>query len=141
MPTIRVRGVKSYRSKGRLYHYHRTTGIRIEIDIEASPERFCHEYESGSSRQPVSAQPKSAKCPMARTLGGLFDAWRHSEEWREQEEPQTRLRPTSELSTLQAGALAAVVRAHPLEEFSAPFVVSLRDAVAKRQKRWMTIIG
>ena len=133
MPTIKVRGVKSYRSKGRLYHYHRTTGIRIEIDIEASPERFLSRVRELDAAAAAVPEPK-AEMPMARTLGGLFDAWRHSEEWRELK-PQTR-RSYERVIDPQAGALAAV-RARPLEEFSAPFVVSLRDAVAKRQKRWM----
>lgn len=70
--------------------------------------------------------------PMVRTLGGLFDALRQSEEWRDLK-PRTR-RSYERVIGPQAGALAAV-RARPLQEFSAPFVVSLRDTVAKRQKR------
>jgi hypothetical protein len=64
MPTIRVRGIKSYRSKGQLYHYHRTTGIRIEIDIEASPERFLARVREldAAAAQYLNPRPKCRWC-------------------------------------------------------------------------------
>jgi hypothetical protein len=40
VPKIKVRGVKSYRSKRRIHHYHRATGIRVDIDLNAEPEQF-----------------------------------------------------------------------------------------------------
>ena len=88
MPKIKVRGVKSYRSKQRVYHYHRATGIRIDIDLNAEPEQFLARVRELDMKAAASA----ASIPVAlrdETLGGLFDAWKRSQEWNGLK-PQTR---------------------------------------------------
>lgn len=81
MPKITIRGVKSYRSKGRVYHYHRATGVRIDIDLNASPEAFLAklaELDRVTAKLPTPQKTEQR----IETLGGLFDAWRQSEEWK-----------------------------------------------------------
>jgi integrase len=78
-----------------------------------------------------------AAVPLAgrvETLGGLFDAWKQSQEWTVLK-VQSR-RSYERVIDPNTGVLAAV-RARPLVEFTPPFVVGLRDAVAKKRKRWM----
>ena len=83
------------------------------------------------SKEATPAQPVPLH---VKTLGGLFDAWRYSEEWKSL---KVQTRSTYErIICAERGALAAV-RARALEEFTPPFVIKLRDAVCKRRKRWM----
>jgi integrase len=81
------------------------------------------------------AVPAAETLPVrVETLGGLFDAWKQSEEWKALK-VQSR-RSYERVIDPKTGAVAAV-RARALAEFTPPFVVSLRDAVAKKRKRWM----
>lgn len=133
MPTIRIRGVKTYRSKGRLYHYHRATGLRIEVDLEASPQLFLARMEELDAMANMVPVPKEQSVRV-QTLGAMLDAWRQSEEWKGLKH-QTKRSYERVIGPTKC-ALSAV-RARPVAEFTPPFVVSLRDAIAKKQKRWM----
>lgn len=133
MPSIQVRGIKTYRSKGRLYHYHRATGVRIDIDILATPEQFLARVRELDGIAAAGAVPTVEK-PLAHTLGDLFDAWQRSEEWKTLK-VQTRATYERAIDP-KTGALTSV-RARPLGEFTPPFIVGMRDAVAKKRKRWM----
>jgi integrase len=132
MPSIRVWGVKSYRSKGRLYHYHRATGVRIDIDLAAEPEAFLARVRELDAV--AGGVPAATTVFRAETLGALFDAWQQSEEWKALK-PQSR-KSYERVIDPKIGALVSV-RTRLLAEFTPPFVVGLRDAIAKRRKRWM----
>jgi len=133
MPSIHLRGIKSYRSKGRLYHYHRATGVRIDVDLEAMPERFLARVRELDAVA-AGIQAPTGSTIRIETLGGLFDAWHKSQEWKAL---KLQTRQTYErVIAPDIGALATV-RARPLAEFTPPFVVGLRDAVGKKRKRWM----
>jgi integrase len=133
MTTIKVHGVKTYRSKGRLYHYHRATGIRIEIDVEATPERFLARVRELDAIAPDMPKP-TLELRKVKTLGGLFDAWRQSEEWKSL---RVQTRDSYERVTDPTKGSLSAVRGRPLNEFTPPFVVGLRDVVAKKHRRWM----
>jgi integrase len=133
MPKIMIRGVKTYRSKGRVYHYHRATGIRIEFDIDAAPQAFLARVQELDATVVDLAKPALQDRRHA-TLGDLFDAWLRSEEWATLK-MQTR-QTYERVVDPKKGALAPV-RPRPLNEFTSPFIVGLRDAVKKRKKRWM----
>lgn len=101
--------------------------------IDAEPERFLarvRELDKLAASGPVVVAPRQKN----RTLGELFDAWIASPEWA-QLKPQTRYAYERVIAPAK-GALSAV-RARPVREFTTPFVVSLRDAVLKRGKRWL----
>jgi len=87
MPKISIGGVKSYRSNGRVYHYHRKTGVRIDIDLAIEPERFLARVRELDAKATAIPAPSSSP-PRIETLGGLFDAWKHSEEAKDKR-PQT----------------------------------------------------
>lgn len=133
MPKIKVRGVKSYRSKRSVYHYHRATGIRIDIDLDTEPERFLARVRELDTKSATLAAAKVIE-PRDETLGGLFDAWKRSEEWRGLK-PQTQVTYERVIDP-EVGALKKI-RKRPIREFVPSFVVGVRDAVAKKQKRWM----
>ena len=133
MPKISVGGVKSYCSKGRVYHYHRNTGIRIDIDLAAEPERFLARVRELDAKAPANITT-AATASRVETLGGLFDAWKQSEE-KKHLKPQTWASYERVIDP-ERGALRKV-RARPLREITPAFAVGLRDAVARRQKRWM----
>jgi integrase len=132
MPSIRIRGVKSYRSKRRLYHYHRATGVRIEIDLAAAPKAFLARVRELDTV--AGGASEATKTFSEETLGGLFDAWQHSEEWKALK-TQSR-RSYERVIDPKIGTLVNV-RPRLLAEFTPPFVVRLRDAIAKRRKRWL----
>jgi integrase len=133
MPKIKIKGVKSYRSKRKTYHYHRATNIRIDIDLEAEPQRFLLRVQELDNQ--AKALPTAVTIsPRVETLGGLFDAWKMSEEAKSLK-PQTWASYERVIDP-EVGALRKV-RARALREFNPAFVVALRDAVAKKQKRWM----
>lgn len=130
MPTIKIRCVKSYESKG---HDHRAVSIRIEIDLAFEPERFLARL----SELDATAPDTTASQPVAerdKTLGGLFDAWRRSEEWGNLK-PQTHVSYERVIDPTR-GSLAEI-RQRPLREFAPAFIVAVRDSVAKKRKRWM----
>ena len=142
MPKIRVGGLKSYRSKGRVFHYHRATGIRIEFDISAEPEKFLARVrELDRAALPVPLARPLPEPDMAgadpvegRTLGSLFDAWQRSQEWQ-------ALRPQTQITYLRVidrntGALKDAF-ALPVHELTPSKIVQLRDSVTKAKKRWL----
>ena len=70
---IRVRGIKVYRSRGKLFAYHRKTGKRIKALIGSAA--FLAEIERLNGQEP--AQPRPG------TLGALIAAYRRSPEFLE----------------------------------------------------------
>jgi integrase len=134
MPKIRlVRGIKSYRSKGRLYHYHRATGVRIDIDPEVDPEGFLARVRDLDGAAAVLSRRTSSSAK-AVNLGDLLDAWRQSQEW------QT-LKSETQRSYLRVidpniGAIRSK-RTIALTTFTPSMIVSIRDEVAQKKKRWM----
>jgi integrase len=105
----------------------------VDIDLNAEPEQFLArvrelDLKAAASPTPIRVAPRDG------TLGGLFDAWRRSEEWKGLK-PQTRVTYERVIDP-EIGALRKV-RSRPLREFVPSFVVGLRGAVAKKQKRWM----
>ena len=141
MPKIRVGGVKSYRSKGRIYHYHRATGIRIEFDISVEPEKFLarvRELDRAALPIPLAPPPApdiAGNDPVdAKTLSSLFDAWQQSQEWK-------ALRPQTQITYLRiidrrTGALKDAL-ALPVHVLTPSKIVQLRDSVTKAKKRWL----
>lgn len=73
MVEIRVRGVKVYRSRGKLYVYHRATGQRIRAPFGSAA--FLAEIEDLNKPRPPE--------PPAGTLGALIHAYRRSPEFLE----------------------------------------------------------
>jgi len=142
MPNIKVAGVKTYRSKGIFYHYHRATGVRIDVDLATTPERFLARVReldelstSEAPNPPPSAQaPEEVTAKREGTLGDLFDAWKQSEEWKALK-PQTRV-TYERVVHPETGCLRAE-RGKPVADFGTPTVVALRDAIAREWKRWM----
>lgn len=133
MPSIKIRGVKSYRSKGRLYHYHRATGIRIEIDIAVDPSGFLARVNELDRVTTVGTTPKrDPRLPI--TLATMLDAWRKSEEW---QRLKLQTRSSYERVIAPTDSTLAAVRARPVAEFTPPFVVGLRDVIVKKHKRWL----
>lgn len=81
---------------------------------------------NASTSQPIEKRDK--------ILGGLFDAWRRSGEWRSLK-PQTRISYERVIDP-KTGSLAKI-RPRALREFVPSFIVAVRDAVARKRKRWM----
>ncbi|HZY54168.1 MAG TPA: tyrosine-type recombinase/integrase [Reyranella sp.] len=133
MTAIRVSGIKTQRSKGRLYRYHRRTGVRIDIDPNAFPVEFLARVRELDEIADDAAQPRQQK-RRAETLGEMFDAWIQSEEWAALK-PQTRysyervIAPTT-------GSLARL-RERRITELTTPFLVAVRDSVKKKHKAWL----
>lgn len=109
----------------------RPTGIRIDIGLQAEPERFLARLRELDAIAPAVA---TATRPRVPQLGHLIDAWHASPEW-------FALRPESRKSygrviDPKAGTLRLLLQ-RPLREFKPAFLLSLRDAVARRHGQWL----
>lgn len=142
MTTIRLEGIKRYKSRGRVFYYFRKTGERIAdpvtrhpIDPDKEPARFAARLaEMKAAAEAVPPAPRSK----AGTMLGLIEEWRASPEWQALA-PATRksyermidpvtgyLRRTLKLELDRVGLLT----------LDTPNVVKIRNKVAKRFGFW-----
>jgi integrase len=115
---IKVRGVKLYRSRGKLYAYHRRTGTRIRAAFGTAA--FLAEVERLDGQQPPAPHPG--------TLGALIVAYRRSPEFLELA-PRTRAdyqKVFDYLRPLDGDALITITSA---------YVIEVRDAAFQAHKR------
>lgn len=116
---VRLKGIKAYRSRGKLYHYHRATGTRLRH--EPGTAAFVEEVR----RLDAMVAERNER---PGTLGGLMAAYRASPEFRAKAE-STRgdyhdvmdyLKPLADM---------------PLARIDPPFVLKLRDRTFEKRKR------
>lgn len=115
---IRVPGVKIYRSRGKIYVYHRRTGARIRATIGTAA--FLAEIERLNGQLPADPRPG--------TLGALIAAYRRSPEFLELA-PRTRAdyqKVFDYLKPLDGDALINITSA---------YVIDVRDAAFQAHKR------
>lgn len=120
MAPNKVKGVRSYESRGKIYHYHRATGARLRQPYGSAA--FLLEVAALDKKQAAKAQ--------AGTLARLIDAYKASDDW-------NRLAPKTKLSYERAFAAMAPIHGRLLKEFTPPFVAAFRDVVFRARKRWM----
>ena len=119
MATVRIKGLKRYRSKDRWYSYHRATGKRIEAaygtaafvaEIALLEERIDKRFEK------------------VGTVGALLASYRGSRAFRD-------LAPSSRGGYSKIMNILQPIDGMPLLELTAPFIASLRDKVADQKGR------
>jgi integrase len=115
---IRVRGVKVYRSRGKLYAYHRKTAKPIRAPIGSAA--FLAEVERLDGQVPPE--------PKAGTLGALIAAYRRSPEFLELA-PRTRADYQKVFDYLQP------LGGDPLVNITSAYVIEVRDAAFQAHKR------
>jgi integrase len=118
MVEIKVRGVKLYRSRGRLYAYHRRTGTRIHAPFGTAA--FLAEVERLDGQRPQAPNPG--------TLGALIAAYHRSPEFLELA-PRTRAdyqKVFDYLRPLDGDALLGITSA---------YVIEVRDAAFQAHRR------
>lgn len=116
---VRIKGIKSYRSKGRTYHYHRATGERLT----AEPRTTAFVEEVARLDAKVKSQGE-----LPGTLGALIAKYRASPKFetraartkRDYQRVFDYLKPLSDV---------------PLTRFTPPFVMKLRDKAFAAHKR------
>lgn len=113
---LRVRGVKRIRSRGRVYYYHRATGVRL-------PDRDAPNFMAK-----VNALNARQAAPVAATLGGLVRQYRTSPEW-------TALAPRTHKTYNRSLDYLKPLHDMPLMQVDRPFVYGLRDEAMARHKR------
>jgi len=118
MVEIRVRGVKLYRSRGKLYAYHRKTGQRIRAPFGTAD--FLAEIERLNGQQPPE--------PKAGTLGALIAAYRRAPEFLELAE-RTRRDYQKVFDYLKP------LDGDPLVSITSAYVIDVRDAAFQAHKR------
>lgn len=133
MTAIKIVGIKTQTSKGKIYRYHRRTGVRIDIDPTAFPVEFLTRVRELDAMADEAAEPKVQK-RRNETLGDMFDAWIKSEEWAELKQ-QTRYSYERVIAP-KSGTLARL-RDRRIAELTTPFLAAVRDSVKKRQKVWL----
>jgi integrase len=115
---IRVRGIKVYRSRGKLFAYHRKTGKRIKALIGSAA--FLAEIERLNGQEP--AQPRPG------TLGALIAVYRRSLEFLELAE-RTRRDYQKVFDYLKP------LEGDPLVSITAAYLIEVRDAAFQAHKR------
>lgn len=118
MVEIKVGGVKLYRSRGKLYAYHRRTGTRIRAEFGTAA--FLAEVERLNGSVPAN--------PRAGTLGALIVAYRRSPEFLELA-PRTRAdyqKVFDYLKPLDGDALITITSAYVIEARDAAFAAHKR---------------
>lgn len=116
---MRLRNVNKVHAKGRIYFYHRKTGVRLTGE-PGSPE-FLRQWEAQEGMA-ASAEP------LAGSLGALIAAYRASPEFREKAE-RTRSDYQRVFDYLKP------LDAMPLEQVDQPFVIGVRDEAFEKRKR------
>lgn len=118
MKTTRI---KSFKSKGKIYHYHRATGRRIQS--ESGTEAFDREVEA--------LNQLAAKSTKIVTLGDLCRAYLQSPEFTQQLADRTRYEYQKVLHYVEP------LYVMPIGNVTARFILELRDAVFTKRKRRM----
>jgi integrase len=123
---LRLKGVKTVRAKGRVYHYHRASGTRLMA--EPGTPAFAAEFEAAERRH-ASGADKTASEP--GTWGRLVEDFRKSPEW-QRLAPRTRADYQDVLDYLQRMADVA------LEDIDGRSILRLRDSTFAKKKRCFT---
>lgn len=119
MPITRVRGIKSYRVRGRWFIYHRKTGIRIRSEFGTG--EFFAELAA------IERKLKSAS-PLPGSLDLLFTAYRSSPAY-------TDLAPATRAGYARMMDVLRPLKEMPLVELTPQFIAQLRDRLAQTRGR------
>ena len=129
---VRPKGLNKVRSKGKLYLYHRASGVRI-AGIRESGGRI-----AGSKASLRQIEKLNAERPRAKpgTLGLLFDGYLQSIEWKALA-PRTRRDYLKAIRWLapEEGEADRRLRDKPLAKLTASIVLQIRDRAFKAHKR------
>jgi hypothetical protein len=120
MTKVRIKGIKVYRSRGKLYTYHRATGTRL-----LSPLGTTGFFAELSSIEAQTSKPKEKP----GTWGGLVLAYKKSPRFQNELKPRTRNDYNRVLDWL------APLADMPLSEITREFVYDLRDKAHIQKKR------
>jgi len=123
MTQLRIKGLKIYQSRGKVYAYHRPTGIRLKCPL-GTPEFFAE--LASIQTQTATANQKSEK---PGTWGGLVSAYKTTPRFQDELKPRTR-KDYNRVFDWLAG-LASM----PLSDFTREFVHKLRDKAQVEKKR------
>lgn len=124
---VRVPGVKRVRAKGRLYHYHRASGVRLKAE-PGSPAFFL-EIER-LNRSP----PMIASRPAAGTIGALMASYRGAPEF-------MRLADRTRADYQKVFDWLAPIDKLPLLQIDGAVVLDIRDrAFAQRKRRFANYV-
>jgi integrase len=118
MVEFKVRGVKLYKSRGKLYAYHRRTGRRIRAPFGSAV--FLAEVERLDGQKPADPNPG--------TLGALIAAYRQSPEFLE-------LAPRTRGDYQKVFDYLLPLDGDPLVNITSAYVIEVRDAAFSAHKR------
>lgn len=119
MKRYRLKGLKIYRSKGRMYAYHRATGSRIKSEYGTAA--FIDEL-AAIERKTAATEPAPG------TLGLLFQDYRHSHQFMD-------LAVVTRQGYERMMRLLQPIFEMPLVQLTPQFIASLRDKVAHKHGR------
>jgi integrase len=119
MTAVRVSGLKTYRSKGRWYHYHRATGTRLKADF-GTGEFFA---ELAALERKVNREKA-----LPGTLGMLLFSYRASPAF-------VDLAASTCRGYLKMMDIIQPLHEMPLAELTSQFIAGLRDKLAAQRGR------
>jgi integrase len=123
MTSIRVRGVNRVTAKGRVYHYHRATGARLQSD-PSNAAAFAAEV---AALDAVAPKPKDGK---PGTVGGLIATYKAAAQF-------AVLKPDTQKGYRRGFDCCRAIDAMPIHELTQPFILALQERVYKKHGRWL----
>ena len=119
MASVRIKGIKRYRRRGKWYYYHRATGTRIRAEF-GTAEFFVELAKLEERRKKKAALPG--------TLGLLLKSYQASPAF-------TDLARSTKAGYRKIIQILAPLDEMPLSEMTAQFVAGLRDKIAGQRGR------
>jgi len=121
--TIRLKGIKRVKAKGRLYYYHRATGKRI--DAKPNTAAFAAEV---ARLDEMAASIDTKTGAIKGTWGWLVENYRKSPEWQ-------ALKPRTKKDYMDVFQYMERAKNERLDTFTAPKMARLRDLTFQNRKR------
>lgn len=117
----RVRGINKVRAKGRVYYYHRASGVRLRAEF-GTPAFFLELDRLNAVPRALTAQYKPG------SWGALVVAYRSSPEF-------ARLADRTRADYQKVLDYLAPIDAMPLPQLDGPAVIAIRDRAFRQKKR------
>jgi integrase len=122
--SIKVRGVNRVRSKGRIYHYHRATGARIQADPKEAVAFAAEVAVLNAERHRINLEARPG------TLGALITLYRRASAFVE-------LAPDTQKGYQRAFDACKALDSMPLVNVNQALILGLQERIYRKKGRWL----
>lgn len=127
MTLLRVHGVNRVTAKGRVYYYHRATGVRLRAD-PSNARAFSAEVDALDAGSRATELRRAA---LPGSLGALLAKYRAAPEFAD------ALKPATRKSYERVFAAVQPLDELDLDDLDQPYLLALRDRINRASGRWL----